>query len=235
MTSLSMRYIVCLLLVVDAIARCQTTSGSTPNAALLAGDYVRSDYLETLRKTNSPLKSLMFDTPQMAVVDDKGPQGEIVNSIFNFHEGGASFLLSRGSLRPDADGGFSLSNLAFKVIDSRHFVLGFDRFPASTYTFVGDLARFMRGVLVGVYSDQSGRPYAFRDDGTANFAGRTFRYTVGADQVINRFDYFQDDTEHKVFGFKRVGNTVEVFRTKGELGQEVEEKPFLLLTRHSGK
>jgi hypothetical protein len=209
---------------------CQVAKGPPRPQRLMPGDYVRNDYLNGLEKTHSPLKALAFGSPQLVVVKTE-EAGLALTTIFNFHDGGSEFLLRQdGSLGVQIDAGFVTANLIFRIIDSRHFVLGFDKFSPQTYTFVGDLAHYAREfLLVGRYVDQHGKPYVFDRDGTAVFPDHKFRYSVGTDQVLNRFDYFQDNTRHEVFGFRRTGDTLEIFRTRGDINQYVDSTPFLSL------
>ncbi len=216
------------LLVSSGEGQVAKRSPATPR--LIAGEYVRNDYLDGLEETHSPSKSLAFGTPQL-VIARLEKTGLTLITIFNFHDGGAEFLLHPdGTVGTLVDAGFVTANLSFKIIDSHHLVLGFDKFLSQTYTFVGDIAQYSREVLLaGEYLDQKGRHYIFGHDGTATFPDRTFQYSVGTDQVLNRFDYFQDDTQKEVFGFRKSGNTLEIFHTSGEINQHVDKTPFLSL------
>ena len=209
---------------------CQVAKGPPGPKRLIPGDYVRDDYLDGLEKTHSPLKALALGTPQL-VVAKTDEAGMALTTIFNFHDGGSEFLLRRdGSLGVQIDAGLVTANLSFRIIDSRHFILGFDKFSPQIYTFVGDLASYARELLLaGGYVDQHGKRYIFDRDGTAVFPDHKFKYSVGTDQVLNRFDYFQDNTRHEVFGFRRAGDTLEIFRTHGEINQYVDKTPFLFL------
>ena len=103
--------------------------------------------------------------------------------------------------------------------DSHHFSLGFDKFKPAPYVFVGDAEHYVaKEVLSGRYTDQDGRPYVFGADGWATFPdNRRFSYLIGIDHVLNNYDYFEDKTANKTFGFKKRGKSLEVFGTSGEM------------------
>ena len=211
------------------------TSWSQPPAAsgkageLAVGEYIRDDYLDTLQKTNSPLASLRPGEPQLVVVK-KSDAGLFLSTILNFHDGGAEFQLRRTDpLRVQTKAGFDMSNLRFENIDAHHFRLGFDKFAVLGYTYVGDSGRYARRVLIGDYSDERGKHYIFGSDGVADFDGKKFKYSVGLDQVLNRFDYFQDDAQHEVIGFRKANRTLSLFHTSGEISQYLDKSPYLVM------
>ena len=158
--------------------------------------------------------------------------GLILMPGFDFHQGGPDFSLRNdGSISLNPGMGL-VSNLSFAIRDSTHFMLGSDEYPKRGYTFVGELDVYMRNlVLEGDYVDAKGFHYLFRNDGVAVFPNRRFTYQVGTDHVFNAFDSFVDTAKKdaEFLGFKRTGDRLEIFRTSGELAQNIDATPMLSL------
>lgn len=221
--------LVASLLLPTRASWCQAPQASGKAVVLAVGEYIRDDYLGTLQRTRSPFASLRPGEPQLVVIK-KNDGDRLLSTILNFHEGGPEFQLRpTGSLRVRIGAGFDMSNLYFEEIDTRHFKLGFDKFAVLDYTYVGDSDQYARLALTGEYSDEHGKRYSFGSDGVANFDGAKFKYSVGLDQVLNRFDYFQDDARHEVIGFKRIDKTLSLFHTSGEISQYIDKAPYLVL------
>jgi hypothetical protein len=204
----------------------------TPRGPIVPGEYLRNDYIDKVKSTHSHQKALVSGSPQLIVVAPDAA-GSLLTAILNFHEGGPDFLLRDGnrlSVREDA--GFDLANLTFAVLDGRHFRLGFASFGPQVYTFVGASSVFVAGfTVVGEYLDGKNQHYTFGRDGIASFPGRKFKYTVGTDEVLNRFDYYTDESSHRLFGFRRIDGRLDIFRTSGEMGQDIESRPWLTLNK----
>ena len=64
---------------------------------LAVGDYLRSDYVECLKKTRSPLRCEVSGEPQIVQVS-KGVKGTLI-SVDSFHEGFASTRAEQRWLR----------------------------------------------------------------------------------------------------------------------------------------
>jgi hypothetical protein len=219
-----------LIAAIMGIASSGIAQSATSAKGLVVGDYLRVDYIDELHKTSSPLAATVADTPQLVQVR-REENHLLVVTIFNFHEGGAEFVLhSDGSVASNLAAGFDVSNVALKVSDPHHFTLGFDKFQLASYALVGNAERYVaKEVLSGRYTDQDGRSYVFGADGWATFADRRFEYLIGIDHVLNNYDYFEDKTTGKVFGFKKHGESLDVFGTSGEISQNVDNKPLLSL------
>jgi hypothetical protein len=197
---------------------------------LLVGDYLRDDYMANLTKTRSPFRSEVGGQPQLVTVS-KDDAGLDVMTVLAFHEGAADFLLRNGDLRVRAESGTGRTNLRFKIVDARHFTLGYDEFPPRSYSFVGNVGLFLdHSVLSGDYIDSRGRHYVFRPDGVAHFPDREFKYTVGADHTFCKFDYYYIQQEDSPFFAFRVANgTLEIFRTTGDLNEKIDDHPMLAI------
>ncbi len=200
---------------------------------ILRGDYLRSDYIEILEKTYSPLQAWVFGTYQLLKVSEE-EKGLLLQPIINFHEGGPDFILRKdGSIITRLAAGHDTSNLSIEIIDTRHFKLGFDKFKPMLYSFVGNADRYVTNkVLAGEYSDEKGRHYIFGTDGWAVYPNDKFEYQVGLDHILLRFDYFFDKkTEDKVYAFKIHNDMLEIFGTSGEINQIVDKRPLLSLKK----
>ncbi len=221
-----------LLFCLSDFAQAPVAGRSRTFFRILAGDYLRKDYLDTLVKTRSPFRSVASDTPQLVSVAIENGR-PVLNTVFNFHEGGPEFLTRPdGSIAVKPGYGLKVANPTFIAIDAQHFRLGFDDFAPEVYSFVGNSGRYVADlVLAGEYVDQHSRHYVFAKDGNATFPDRKFRYSVGMDHILNGFDYFQDDTAKKTYGFRRKGDILDITHTSGAVGQNLEKTPFLSLRK----
>jgi len=209
--------------------------GMEPESAaslLVTGDYLRGDYIMALRKTRSPIQSEACGAPQLIQVR-KRKTGLSLQVVINFHEGGPTFVVGKDRsviVRSSAE--MDVSNAKLSIVDGHHFKFGYGKNRADIYTFVRDASAYVAGeVLVGTYTDDKGRSYAFGKDGWAIFPHRKFRYAVGVDHVLNHYDYYEDETSpvKTVYAFKRLDGLLQIFRTQGEMGQVVDERPTVVL------
>lgn len=202
------------------------------NIHILPGDYLRSDYMETLEKTHSPIQSDVFNMPQFIRTQMK-KDGLFLLSIFNFHEGGPEFILfGDGSIITQISAGFNTSNLFIDVIDDQHFELGFDKFKPMTYIFVGEVDLYVANkILVGRYIDESGQNYIFGIDEWAVFPNNKFQYRIGLDHILLKYDYFEDVTSNKVYAFKIKNEVLEIFGTSGENNENIDKQPLFSLKK----
>jgi hypothetical protein len=228
-------FLIASFLLAGASLRAQAGPGALPRALKL-GDYLRDDYVRGLIASRSPFRSSVYDSPQSAKVIRRDGESVLI-AVFNFHEGGPDFvILPNGSLAVESDAGSDLSNLTFTILDSTRFRMGFDKFEPQTFIYVGNLDRYVaKFTVVGDYVDGRNRRYAFRADGTAVFPDREFKYSVGTDHVLNHFDYFEDETAHVTYGFKWHNGVLDLFRTHGAIGQDVDNTPFSTLRQCCGK
>jgi hypothetical protein len=227
----------CALLLIGGIALSQPQGATrSPGACiLLAGDYLRDDYLENLKRTRSAFKSEAPGQPQLVKVRPAEGAWEVM-TVLGFHMGGAEFSLGKdGALSVRAGWGTGTSNLTFRIVDSRRFVLGYDEFAPRSYSFVDDVERYLsEHLLAGDYVDGHGRHYIFGRDGVAHFRDGEFHYRVGTDHTFSKFDYYYaQQKESGVFGFKLAGDTLDIFRTSGPFNRNIGKAPMLSL-RKSG-
>jgi hypothetical protein len=156
----------------------------------------------------------------------------------DFRQGYEPYLL-----RPDGTIGVENQNNPrpkLKIIDAHHFAMGFGGNPLKEYTFVGDLDRYLRDlVLAGEYVDATGQHYSFHADGRGFFPKQRFEYRVVADHAFAAFDYYAvrkkaDWSDSEFFGFKKVAEELQIFATSGELSDQIADKPMLTLHKRDG-
>jgi hypothetical protein len=201
---------------------------------LREGEYLSNVYIEQLRKTRSPLKSDSSERVDLVIVRK---QGDVLHlsPIFNFHDGGDTFVLHPdGTVTPLASD--KVANLVASVLDDSSFQLGFESFKPDTYTFVKNADNYVaRAVLVGRYKDQAGLAYEFREDGWAVFPDHKFKFEIGTDHVLTGFDYFMeigpDQRASSISAFQWNGAKLQIFRTQEVDGFDeiVDHRPYLLL------
>lgn len=220
----------------DGVPESAEVAQQKKGVMLVLGEYLRSDYVESIRTNLSPMRSYLFSIPQLVKVQE-GETGLLLQPIFNFHEGGPDFILGKdGSVVVQIGAGYDTSNLLLEVHDANHFKLGFDKFKPTSYIFVGDAGRYVATiVLAGEYTDVQGQLYVFGTDGWAIFPDRKFEYQVGLDHILNQYDYFDDRTSNKVYAFKRRDRVLEIFGTSGDINQFVDERPILSLKQKTSK
>ncbi len=227
--------IVLLGLLLVPLFGCDTTKSkagpesSQPFFLLAEGDYLSSTYIDTLKSTRSAWKAGKAARINLVVVHREGNK-LLSEPIFNFHEGGFIFAISKnGSASSVKSGGVEIRNLIANVVDARSVRFGFSEFKPTTYVFVKDATEYIsRAVLVGKYHDHQGRVYEFREDGWAVFPDRRFRFEIGIDHVLTGFDYFMDSG--KVWGFKRNSGELQIFVTSDAAGfDQIQSRPYLSL------
>jgi hypothetical protein len=195
----------------DGLPDCPAADG----VKLAAGDYLETGYIETLHKSLSPLaamgEGLQTGAPQRVAVSLKGDGLQLVAG-FNWHEGGWLFTLhSDGRLERDRNWG-GVDTASFQVIDRCAFRLAAPNAPVRIYRYIGsDTGYVARIVLAGSYADAQGRSYRFDADGNAVFPGRTFRYTVELDQVLDPYDFVHVGDTKEYIAFHRDGDTLALY------------------------
>jgi hypothetical protein len=119
-----------------------------------------------------------------------------------------------------------------------------------------DIYKFANTIaLAGEYTDQSGRRFVFRNTDTAAPYGtyyssypseavwpdKSFRYTIGIDCVLERFDHFMmnerdenNEIVYTTFGYVRADNILYIYNTHDPEGKtgilKMDETPIYILT-----
>jgi len=223
--------LICCLIGPDVLA-------SETRCPLQAGTYLSRTYIDILRKTRSPFKADIQTVKQnnVATVWHRPTRCEITPETF--HEGGLIYVVkSNRILTPTAKSYPAPTH--FRVVTHESFELAFDKTNPIVYEYVKNLEAFVASIaLAGRYVDTNGRIYAFHSDGTARFPDRQFKFTVGLDHVLTRFDYFiETGTISATIPYRREGTSLLLFTTKKQENQDVEEidttKPPVELKRLS--
>ncbi len=192
---------------------------------LAVGDYLRSDYVDCLKQTPSPLRCEVSGEPQLIEVHKRARDRDLV--VASFHEGFAGLVQhSDGSVEQGPLHDSALQNLTVAILDAHHVRIGASGLKSFVYVFVGNLDRYVaQEALAGAYVDDEGRSYVFGNDGWASFPERKFEYTVASDHVLNPYDYFYEKPGGRVFVFERHGSQLQIFRTRGEIDEVVGKRP----------
>jgi hypothetical protein len=214
----------------------------------IQGSWTRQKYVEAVRSTRSPFA----ESPETVTIkDDKF-------SWTNYHEGAwrkivrieedkvkGVYRLVLGPWEKDPPG-TELIEAPFKTAINRNGKI-------ETMTFLTDAAvhykqepflnvsepleqLIARIVLTGAYRDQQGQSYVFDKSGIAIWPGSSFSYEVALDHIEATCDYFLVDYHNnpvntKAYGFKWVGNKMELFNNKSKDGlMQCEDQPFTILT-----
>lgn len=177
----------------------------------LEGDWIRSDTLETLARTRSPLAAESGEVVAFTLARTKS--GFDWTLYPGFHESvlreitGAVREDGGIRLEHDYEGSVDRFSLAPDAIEWQHEEAG----ETSRTRFVParpSLAALVnRVVLAGEYRDAEGRTYAFAEDGSAGWPDGAGRYTIPLDF---------DSEECDVFVLEREGRTTTyAFRFEG--------------------
>jgi hypothetical protein len=208
------RYPISVAQICFAIISMLCTSQAQP--AVATGEYLRTDYISLLKSTRSPRKSTISGSAQLLLVN-RDTNGISIQAIFNFHEGGLTFLL-----KPDGKIVLTeeqVTNPFVGIIDSAHIKLGYNTSPAQIYCFVGNAEHFAEGIcLVGQYLDKDKKKYIFMNDGTVLLRQNKLNYQIGLDVFpALDYDYFttQSPTDTTQYAFSRQNDTIMLFDVVG--------------------
>jgi hypothetical protein len=198
----------------------------------VVGSYLRTDYIEKLIETRSPLKAeTELNGPTMfrveselesggAIKEDR--QGVFLTEIFNFHEGGASMqLFADGTIKPVTNVE-SIKNLQLESASRSTFTISYredsEIWRGLKFEHVGDVYKFVAAKTVaGRYLDDAGKEYQFTENGEALFPDGKHAYEVGIDHVLNSYDYLNLDRPEAIFAFQLGSDGgLQLFETSGE-------------------
>lgn len=214
----------------------QATQESSEKVAMLrSGEYLSEDYIERLKKTRSPLHATTAEEAFDLVILDHQQNGVHLNTILNFHEGGPEIRVDlKGHITVPVDAGMDIKDLVVTADGKQSLIVGFSSFKPKRFLLVGKTATYVgKEILAGKYLDDRGQRYEFRDDGKAIFPDRQFSYTIGIDHVLNAFDYFVDEGNGKLYGFRVDGLKLYIYNTSGGIGQIEDQEPKLILRKIS--
>jgi hypothetical protein len=208
------KLIAALIFATVVASGCKPSHEADPQAPwsrLKRGDYLRSDYMSSLCKSRSPLKTWQevssgddSGLDLVTISEDSG--GLSVSLGWNFHEGS-------GPVAPDQDGVLRVSSLALSVEspEGNEFVLS-DGKSKTRFRFVGDWQRWANRVIIaGDYTDAKGQKYAFQPEGRALFPGKTFDYKVSLDEVGSNYDYIYSEQTKSTWSVKSTAQGIALY------------------------
>ncbi len=213
--------IVPLILLVELPAQAQVF--------LRPGSYLKSTYIQAVRKSKSPFASIGKGGVLEIVVSALGGK-TVLSPVVNFHDSGTDYYLESNQRAVRVDNGNSKDTLDLAVKSPDSFSISTPGDFFGHFEFVGSTDEFLRSQTVaGVYLDQQGRKYIFGVDGAASFPDHQFTYQVGCDHFEARFDYlFGKEVD---WAFKLSGDTLKLFKCNGDGPAGHDPKPFLTLKR----
>jgi hypothetical protein len=221
----------------------------------LDGDWVVREYAEALVRTRDPQQALAAVNASEPILlrISQSDEGEAWLAVLNFHEGVRALVESRDSL---AGGGWNEVRFSrpfdWPLLAGEHSVR---REPDGTLTWRIEAESERRGwvlqradpsveqwasrvVLSGSYTDGTGRPVDFGEDGLVVWQGVEHRYRAYLDMVGVDCPYLDlvseagGEGERSIFGFRREGERLLLFDA-GSTAEPVvtcEGTPFLVLT-----
>jgi hypothetical protein len=184
---------------------------ATRSATLpLAGDYLETRFIETLKKARSIIAAdkACYDlrVAQLLTVIAT-PNGFSIGQIEGWHEGQNLFDLMRdGELKNgwDNDG-----DTTVEILDRHHIRIRMASLnQEENFVYVGNDAKFIRHYsLVGKYIDDAGKPYEFKDDGTGTFSDKPFTYRLNLDDFPG--DSFS--AQNRIIAFRWKGSELTLY------------------------
>lgn len=208
--------------------------GAPPHEFALpeVGSYLRTDYIEKLVETRSPLKAeTELNGPTMFRVESeleeggavkKSQQGVFLTEIFNFHEGGVTMQLFADGTIKAVTNVENIKTLQMESANRSTFIISYkedgEMWRGLRFEHVGDVYKFVAAkTVVGRYLDQTGKEYQFTENGEALFPDGKHEYEVGIDHVLNNYDYLTLDRPEAIFAFLLGSDGVlRLFETSGE-------------------
>jgi hypothetical protein len=195
----------------DDLPSCPAADG----LKVASGDYLETAYIETLRRSGSPLvAATQAEKTNVAQSVEVRRDGDVLNFliVWNWHEGDWLFALQPDGRLDRDQNAYQVERASLEVLDRCSFRLASPGGPVSTYRFVGKSEDFVaRTVLTGTYRDDTGRAYKFSAAGQATFPGQKFSYKVELDQVLDPYDFFRVGNEQHFIAFHRDGDNLTLY------------------------
>lgn len=162
------------------------------NPVLIPGTFVRSAYLDAMRRTHSTMGLLNQDGiqgVQAMYVEVKGNATELTYD-WNFHEGDIARVLQDDGRLRRTDGEMENPVPKIRVDSAGSFDFIEPKVLAGKFVRVADLdEEVRRNTVAGSYLDPKGRQYTFSENGEATFPDLKFTFVVGTDHVLDLYDY----------------------------------------------
>ncbi|MEC5387543.1 hypothetical protein VVD49_17560 [Uliginosibacterium sp. H3] len=232
----SLPLIASIVLLGTSPAYAQAQAGSSASLAsnqqLIEGEFVRSTYLEALRRTHSPYASFKQGRGGVMTIRVEKRDGNTGFAFeWNFHEGDVFRHLSRDGqfiiYEEDKD---YLGPTRIQITSSESFTLSGDKDVAGRFDRMPDFQNFLnRQTVAGTYQDQKGNRYVFKPEGVAVFPDREFKYAIGTDHIGAPYDWIRAGSE--TWGYKISGAKLSFFRESDRDSNKFLSRPFLRLSR----
>lgn len=216
-------------------------SSENKGLGIKSGEYLISDYVDIIEKSHSPyLASLSSGKPELLMAY-KGEYDLVM--VHNFHEFHDGLNIINGNAYRAVSSEKGTDSKAITIfVDGENLTLtGYDvSAPLHYYIYVGDAQRFVAlKVIAGEYVDSEGIKYSFKEDGTAHFGVKHFKYEIGLDFVIRpnsdktdkKRDYFLNSESRELFEYEISDGVMSIYRTGGQEAMNVEAEPFLKVKR----
>ena len=202
------------------------------SAGLKPGSYVKSTYIQALKKTRSPFKSIGKGGVLEIVVTESGGIVSLL-PIVDFHDSGGEYRLLPGLRASRSDNLHPEKGFQIDLNSDHSFSVRTPGAFQGQYEFVGSTEDFLRATtVVGSYLDPKGRQWVFGQDGKASTPDRQFSYRVGCDHFEAQFDYLFGPDIDWAFDFH--DGSLRLFNCTSQDGPSVPEAtPFIVLKRQS--
>jgi hypothetical protein len=242
---MKLKKILCLSLFIflfELPAFCASTVKS--DLEIKQGEYLISDYVEILEKTHSPyLASLSSKRPELLIAYKGEYDLVLVHDFHEFHDG---LNIINGKAYRAVSGEKNTDSKAITIsVDSGNLTLtGYDTSTPLYYIYVGDVQRFVAlKVIAGDYADTEGTTYSFKEDGTASFGEKHFKYEIGLDFIMRpntdktgkKRNYFLNSETHELFEYEITDGLMSIYRTNGQESMDVETIPYLKIKKAKSK
>jgi len=216
-------YLIPAFLLVQSFAQAQAT--------LKPGSYVKSTYIDSLKRTKSPFKSLGSGGVLEIVVSVTDGK-TILNPIVNFHDSGTEYKLRSDLLAIRSDDLYPEDNFQLDRSTNNSFTVKTPGDFNGTFEFVGSIDDFLRSkTIAGEYLDSKNRKWVFGVDGKASNPDFQFTYQVGCDHFEAQFDYLYGPGINWAFELR--GDTLKLFKCNDDGPAGHERVPFVFLKRAS--
>ena len=204
-------------------------ASSHVQAGLKPGSYVKSTYIQALKRTKSPRKSLGPGGVLEFVVTVTNGKTELL-PISDFHDSGIRYILHQKSVAVRSDNQYPEENFKIAHQSDGSFLVDTPGAFNGRFEFVGSTDDLLRSQTVaGEYLDSRGRKWIFGPNGKASTPGRQFSYRIACDLIGTDFDYLFGPEIEGAFEFH--GNALNLFKCAGKGPDRHEAKPFVTLKR----
>jgi hypothetical protein len=166
--------------------------------------------------------------------------------VHNFHEfhDGLNIIGGKAYRAVSNEKGSDSPAITITVDENDLTLQGYDAETPLYYIYIGDAQRFVaQKVIAGDYVDKEGIKYSFKDDGTASFGEKYFKYEIGLDFIMRpgsdktgkKRDYFLNSDTRELFEYEITDGVMSIYRTSGQESMDVETNPFLKIKKVTKK